>query len=1257
MLRRRVFLGLAFAWLMGWTLPAYAERGPGAIRWKVHSAASSNSAASSKAATPDVKTSVDVLTIANERHMVVQFKHLPGTAERARLQASGMQLLRYLGDNAYFARVNGTKGAGKAAVAAGLHAAFNVKYEWKLHPKLLSGDIPAYSRIPAGLVQAARSRLSGKLADQEDMLALYVVFHPDVDMEKAGADAVVRHGGTVRSFIRSINGAVIWLPAGTLTALAGEDEVQWVEPPLPPMTVTNDSIRLITQADEVQAAPYGLTGNGIDVLVYDGGTALASHLDFGGRLNVRDNTVLDDHPTHVAGTIGGSGVVSGGLYRGMAPGVTMESFGLEYDAYSLYTDPSDLQNDYDKAINIYGAVVANNSIGTNVASNNYSCDWEGDYSVTDMLIDAIVIGSLGSPMRVIWANGNERGSGRCGTTYRTTAPPACAKNHITVGAVNSDDEVMTSFSSWGPVDDGRLKPDICAPGCQVGGDQGVTSTLSNGGYGVRCGTSMAAPVITGLVALLLEDWRAQFPGEPLPPNSMVKTLLVQNANDLGDLGPDYQTGYGSVRIKDTIDFLRSHSFSQDSVELGEEARYFVSVTDSNVPMKVTIAWDDPPGAVNTAPELVNDLDLRVVAPNGATYYPWTLDPNNPSVPAVRTQADHLNNIEQVVVDYPAVGTWTVIVNGTSVPEGPQSFSVAGAPALRLCSSSGTLRLNTSTFRCADTVVLHLRDCDLDTDSGTVQTATVNIASTSDPVGVPVLLSETAPEAGSFTGTIATSAAAGPGVLWVAHGDTITATYVDADNGLGQQNVNVYDTALVDCAGPVVSKFQTANLTSSSTQVTLTTDEPAQVQVRYGLSCTSLTSTVGNSSYEVSHTITLTGLVKNTDYFLVVDAVDEAGNWSTTDNSGACFTFRTADRQDYFTQLFGTGGFDLNGKVLTFTPTGTLHKYATCLSSIADLPIDPQGSTQLTLADDAFATVGLADGKTVTLYGVAYNTFYVGTNGYVTFTVGDTAYSETLAGHFRLPRISPIFNDFVVGSSGKVTWRQLPNCAVVTWDHVSEWNAGNYNTFQVVMYFDGTIEMAWSGVAAISGLVGLSAGNGVPEDFGGDDLSATGACSEPPAKAFDPHPGNGQMDVSVVGSLSWGKGLRATAHEVYFGMDPGALVFKGSQLSNVFALPALANDMTYYWRIDEVNASGRSVGDSWAFTTRSLKADFDHDGDVDMSDYGYLQMCLSGESIAQNDPSCQDAKLDGDADVDAADVSLFYGCLSGPNQPADGVCLP
>ena len=167
----------------------------------------------------------------------------------------------------------------------------------------------------------------------------------------------------------------------------------------------------------------------------------------------------------------------------MAPAVDLVSYGFEVAGGLvqgfLYTDPGDIEADYTEAINLHGADLSNNSIGTNTAPNGFPCEWEGNYGATGALIDEIARGSLGNPFRIVWANGNERGSGACGSTYLTTAPPACAKNHITVGAMNSNDDSVTGFTSWGPCDDGRLKPDISGPGCESGGDSGVTSTNSS----------------------------------------------------------------------------------------------------------------------------------------------------------------------------------------------------------------------------------------------------------------------------------------------------------------------------------------------------------------------------------------------------------------------------------------------------------------------------------------------------------------------------------------------------------------------------------------------------------------------------------------------------------------------------------------------------------------------------------------------------------------------------------------------------------
>ncbi|MFQ5413495.1 MAG: S8 family serine peptidase, partial [Phycisphaerae bacterium] len=610
------------------------------------------------------------------RHVVVQFNRPTAPAERDALRRAGLHVLDYLGDHAFFAAIAPDElRPVEVAQAPGLIDVRPIERNWKLHPSFVDGSIPAWAVVrdagPAGTIIAA-----------------YVVFHRDVPLDTVGVATLAHHDAVVVSPIRSVNALVIELPLARVAALADEDVVQWLEPPLPLLSEVNDSNRALTQADLVQAPPYNLDGTGVGVLVYDAGFALASHADFGGRLTVRDTSGLSNHATHVSGTVGGSGAASGGTWRGMAPGVTIESYGFEWNGAGifLYSNPGDIEADYNEAINVFGADISNNSIGTNTCSNGFDCNITGDYGVTSGLIDAIVGGSLGAPFRIVWANGNERGCSNCtnqggadANGYHSTAPPACAKNQIAVGALNSNNDSMTSFSSWGPCDDGRLRPDVSAPGCQSNGDGGVTSTSSSGGYTTFCGTSMASPTVCGLSALLLEDYRAQFPGLSDPRNATLKALLAHNATDNGNTGPDFQFGYGSVRIKNTIDFMRSGSFLEDQVGQGGNVPLQVDVPGGATVLRITLAWDDVPGTPNVSPALVNDLDLVVTSPSGVQAFPWTLDPASPGAPAVRTQADHVNNMEQVVVDNPEVGSWSVQVVGFNVPQGPQPFSVCVTP--------------------------------------------------------------------------------------------------------------------------------------------------------------------------------------------------------------------------------------------------------------------------------------------------------------------------------------------------------------------------------------------------------------------------------------------------------------------------------------------------------------------------------------------------------------------------------------------------
>jgi hypothetical protein len=196
--------------------------------------------------------------------------------------------------------------------------------------------------------------------------------------------------------------------------------------------------------------------------------------------------------------------------------------------------------------------------------------------------------------------------------------------------------------------------------------------------------------------------------------------------------------------------------------------------------------------------------------------------------------------------------------------------------------------------------------------------------------------------------------------------------------------------------------------------------------------------------------------------------------------------------DYFTELFSSNDNDLDNQTLIFTPDGSNSFYSVCREPATSFPTDPAGGTSLPLGDDDSIQVDLT-GAQVFLYGNGYGTFFVGSNGSITFIGPSTYYEESLGTHFAVPRISVLFDDLDPSAGGVVLWEQLADRAVVTWENVPEYGPSNSNNFQVEMFFDGTIQLTWLGIAATDGLAGLSEGGGVPEGFEESDLTGYGPC--------------------------------------------------------------------------------------------------------------------------------------------------------------------
>lgn len=599
-------------------------------------------------------------------HVLIQFDRIPTAEERETLEQAGVKLLAYIPHNAWFASVPATLSLSDKALT-------NARW---------LGPILPQDKVPAGLW---RGKVGPWAVNPNGSVDLDVLFFADVPPAEARR-IIIAHGGYIEEELSEFHRLRVRVPRQAITALAGEDGVQWIEEAPPPKVTGNDGSRARTKANNVQVAPYNLSGCGVDLGVWDKGTVY-NHIDVSGRVTVVDSYAeFAEHAIRVAGTMAGSGANSaaqGGSpcqWKGMAPCA---------DIISYYYDHN--LSDHNGAINTYGIELSHNSWGYRI--NDTNCDKYGYYGWDADGYDRIVTGIYGKRILVVFAAGNERFFDHCARykPYGNIWPPATAKNIIAVGATNSDNDSMTDFSSWGPVDDGRIKPDVVAPGCESG-PAGIKSTVFSNSYANDCGTSYAAPAVSGISALLIEQYRRIYSGaDPWP--STIKALLIHTAVDLGNPGPDYAFGYGRVDAQAAADVLRARDLRQDSVSNGATNTYTITVPAGSPSVKVTLVWDDPAGTVNANPALVNNLDLTLLEPDGVTtHFPWVLNPARPYRYATKG-IDAINNVEQVYVTNPVPGTWTVRVVGTNIPQGPQQYSLVtegfvNAPVIDWISSCG-----------------------------------------------------------------------------------------------------------------------------------------------------------------------------------------------------------------------------------------------------------------------------------------------------------------------------------------------------------------------------------------------------------------------------------------------------------------------------------------------------------------------------------------------------------------------------------------
>jgi hypothetical protein len=444
-----------------------------------------------------------------------------------------------------------------------------------------------------------------------------------------------------------------------------------------------------------------LTGAGMLTGIWEGGRVRNSHQELTGEkifFGGDDNQTLSDHATHVTGTI-------------LATGVSPTRRGIAYQATALtYNFTNDYPEMLDFAAN--GNIVSNHSYGYLV--ENFP-NWRfGSYDGRSVEFDDLA--NANPYYTMVIAAGNDRNNTSLPQVplkggYDMLTGRCLSKNTIVVAAVNgvpdyidNSSVVMSSFSNYGPTDDGRIKPDISAKGVGVSSSTGP----SNSSYSTYQGTSMATPAITGMVLLLQQHYNNL--NSEFMKSSTVRGLVCHSAKEAGiNQGPDYEFGWGladaesAARIisgKDVTTVLQENTLANGQVFTKE-----ISISASQ-DIAATICWTDPTASPNAnnetdnrTPRLRNNLDLKILK-DGVTYFPWKLNVIDPAAGATNDSDNNVDNIEKVEILNAQPGIYTIQVNHKGTLQGgSQEFSL-------IANGSTGISLNTRDYEYDNSIFVY-----------------------------------------------------------------------------------------------------------------------------------------------------------------------------------------------------------------------------------------------------------------------------------------------------------------------------------------------------------------------------------------------------------------------------------------------------------------------------------------------------------------------------------------------------------------------
>jgi hypothetical protein len=560
--------------------------------------------------------------IAGQQFAILQFESIPTAAQRKQLRDKGIRLMDYIPGAAYTASI--TKPLSLTPLKS-LKVRAILPYEQ---------DLKVDKRLKPNQTK-----------DQEVMLSYFT----GIPFNKVEEELTTRNFSIIDTSFKHFNIITITLPAGKLNELAGLPFVQYIEQkPPPPVNLIHES-KNITETNILQSnlpGKYNLTGEGVTIGIFESASGWPfPHADWIDRM-IEGSSEGNYHATHVFGIAAGGGIINE-RNKGYAP----KSRIIGQQSWSYFA--------MERFIRDSGMVAGNHSYG-----DGYACT--GSYALYGIVYDKV--SGIFPTYQNVFACGNG-GTANCNNGYPTGFgtiayfPGAnSGKNVLSVGSILKDGSLWIG-SSRGPGLGGLLKPEVTAPGAAI------LSTTPNNNYGNNTGTSMAAPAVVGGLALLNQRYR-QLNNNNLPDAGLMKAVICNSATDAGNVGPDYSFGFGVMNLLRAAKTLDNHQYFTDSVSNASQKQHTIQVPSGATQLKVMLYWNDVPLNTLSSRMLINDLDLKVANPSGTSILPLTLetDPTKLTLPATRKE-DHVNNIEQVLIDNPDPGNYTITVRGTEIGQG------------------------------------------------------------------------------------------------------------------------------------------------------------------------------------------------------------------------------------------------------------------------------------------------------------------------------------------------------------------------------------------------------------------------------------------------------------------------------------------------------------------------------------------------------------------------------------------------------------